>query len=224
MNGIVIMRTIPSVLLAALLAQPGCVLSDEASRTQGASEGEEEDGADSDDCKIEDGDLGVQGISVDLGSKIVTVESWMEKDDSPGEYVGFTLSLEGGDTIGYLVKTGGEVYGGEGLSWSHPNGTSGSEVPAVSHIDFCEEVDEDGDKDDGSGGDDEECEVDVDTGECENDDSGDYGGGDDGSGDGTGDGTGDDGTDDGTGDCEVDVDTGECDSGGGGTGDNGGVD
>jgi hypothetical protein len=216
------MRRIPAIALSVLLV-PGCLL--DSSSTRGASEsGEDGNGGgefDRDDCKVEDGDIGVQGVALDLGTKSVAFESWIPKDDSPGEFVGFTLSLSGGDSIGYLVKTGGEVYAGVGTSWSHPNGTSGDQVPAISNVDFCDEVDDGGDGDGGDGDGDGDCEPDVDTGECEDG----SGSGGDGSGDG-GDGSGDGGDGSGgDGDCEPDVDTGECDDGSGGVDDgNGGVD
>jgi hypothetical protein len=168
------MRQPPAILFAILLGSSACVL-DGASSSQGASEGGDEGGGgdfDRDDCKVEDGDIGVQGVSLDLGSKKVTFESWIPKDDSPGEFVGFTLSLAGGDTISYLVKSGGARHAAQGLSWAHPNGTSGSDVPGISHVDFCDEVD-------GGGDGDGDCEPNVDTGSCDPGGGGGGGGGDD---------------------------------------------
>jgi hypothetical protein len=141
-----------------------------------------DDGGDRDDCKAENQDIG-ETVSIELGSVTVTLTDWLAKDDSPGEYVGFTLQLEGADTISYRVKAGGQVFSSSELSWSHPNGTSGPEVPGISNVDFCDDDDgdDDGGGDDGGG----------------DDDGGDHG--DDGGGD-----HGDDGGDDDGGDVVVD--------------------
>lgn len=106
-------------------------------------DGEEEEEC---ECKIEGGDIGRVGAAVKPpGHTTIRFASWIEKEDSPGEYVGFTLW---GDHEGatYVVKTGGETYrvSGDG-SWMHPNGTSGSDVPGISNVDFC--PDDDGGED-----------------------------------------------------------------------------
>jgi hypothetical protein len=210
----------PAAFLVSLsLLLPGCILDQDSSQSQSLGDDVEDDGdeggGDNDDCKIEDEAIGQDGVELQLGGKTVRFESWVPKADSDGEFVGFTLSLSGGDSVSYVVKASGELYASSDLTWSHPNGDSGSEAPGISNVDFCDDPDsgDDGGGDDGGGED--ECEGDVDTGECD----GDGGGGDgDGDGDGSGDGSGD-----GDGDCVPDVDTGECEVDDGG-GDTGGVD
>jgi hypothetical protein len=99
---------------------------------------------DRDDCKIENGDLGVIELKLALGSKTVTFTSWSPKADEPGSYVGFTLSIAGAQSVKYIVKAGGERHAGDGTRWEHPNGNEGPAVPAISHIDFCAECEYDG--------------------------------------------------------------------------------
>lgn len=90
------------------------------------------------ECKIEGNDIGRVGAAVKPpGHTTIRFASWIEKDGSPGEYVGFTLWGDYADAI-YVVKTGGETYTVNGAgSWTHPNGTSGSNVPGISNVDFC---------------------------------------------------------------------------------------
>jgi hypothetical protein len=152
----------------------------EASEESAQDEGEGEEAADDfdrDDCKIEDEAIGQEGALLTLGEKTVTVHDWVGKDGEPGEFVGFSLTVEGGDTISYVVKAGGETHPSNELTWSHPNGTGGSEVPGISHIDFCPEC-EDGDCGGDGDGD----------GEDAGDGDGDVGDGDGDAGDGDGDG------------------------------------
>jgi hypothetical protein len=78
----------------------------------------------------------------------VRVVSWTLKAGESGEFVAFTLSR----SASFVVKAGGETWAAEGTSWTHPNGVSGAEVPAISHIDFCD--DEGGGGGDDGGGDD----------------------------------------------------------------------
>lgn len=138
----------PIVLLFSL---PACVLDaggDDLANRNGEID---EDGEyDNDDCKIEGGDIGVVGLELGLGPKRVTFEDWVAKADSPGEYVGFVISVSGADSVRYIVKAGGELHADDVSSWIHPNGDTGSEAPAISNVDFCEEC-EDGSCDGGGG-------------------------------------------------------------------------
>jgi cysteine-rich repeat protein len=135
---------------ASLFGAAGCASKTTGELSQSGVDNDGDGDIDRDDCKIENEEIGVVGLSLDLGSKTVTFESWLEKEDSPGEFVGFTLSLAGGDTISYRVKSGGEVVAVEGLSFVNPNGTSGPDASGISNVDFCDEVDED-DGEDGDG-------------------------------------------------------------------------
>lgn len=116
----------------------GCVALDSGEEDLAGRSGDEE-GYDSDDCKIEGDDIGVVGLELGLGDTRVTFEDWVPKADSPGEYVGFSISVSGADSVGYVVKAGGELHADDVASWSHPDGDSGSEVPGISNVDFCDE-------------------------------------------------------------------------------------
>jgi hypothetical protein len=180
-------------IVGVVLGLTGCVFStsdSDGALSDGARSADDVDqkipgGVDRDDCKVEDAAVGVDDVAVPTPVGEVRVVSWTVKAGETGEYIGFELSR----TARFVVKAGGETWAGEGASWTHPDGDSGPDVAAISHIDFC---DDDGGGDDGGG----------------DDGGGDDGGGDDGGGD---DGGGDDGG--GGDDCD-DVDG--CDGGGGG--------
>jgi len=100
---------------------------------------------DCDDCKLEEGFGSETTLSFCCLSITLSEDGWVSKDDSPGEYVGFEIlnaTLDGQevdlDDIEYTVKAGQNYYFGSGSSWINPDGTSGPDVPAISHITFCE--------------------------------------------------------------------------------------
>lgn len=131
---------IPALLLV------GCVsFSDEASRV-----GEEEGEDDTDECKIEGDDIGSDGVVLRLGSRTVTFHDWVSKDGEAGEYVGFSISVAGTDSVGYVVKASTDQYPSRATTWLHPAGAGGA---GISNVDVCEEC-EGGTCDDGGGGDD----------------------------------------------------------------------
>lgn len=136
----------PLLLSVSLLLAAGCAVDTE-SDLQLAEHGEDEEEC---ECKIEGSAIGVVGTIVHVGGDIVVFESWTPKADSPGEYVGFTLSANAAG-LDYLVKAGTDVFAASGTSWSHPDGSSGSEVNAISNVDLCPPDDEGGDDDDGGG-------------------------------------------------------------------------
>jgi hypothetical protein len=166
------MRTSTLLLIATL--GTGCteILGSSTNGVEGADDDAAAGEYDRDDCKIEGEAIGDDGVSVRLGAKTVSFHDWIGKDDSPGEYVGFSLSLSGGTTISYVVKAGGELHPSDETIWIHPNGTSGDQVPGISNVDFCEECE--GGGCDGGGGDN-----DPDP-NCDNPDGCDGGGGGDG--------------------------------------------
>lgn len=87
------------------------------------------------DCfKIEGGEIGTN-VSGALGEVTFTFSDWIAKEDSPGEWVGFTLTAS--SPVSYVVKTGGELHSDSATSWVHPNGTSGPEAPAISFVAVC---------------------------------------------------------------------------------------
>lgn len=92
-----------------------------------------------DDCtKLESMDVGQK---INIGDVTIVIKELIYKDDSGygGEVAGFSIESNS-DKISYLVKAGGEGYGGYGLSWMNPNGSGGSEVHAISHVVICVDV------------------------------------------------------------------------------------
>jgi hypothetical protein len=121
----------------------GCIDSFGSNSREVEGEEDQEDGdIDRDDCKIEGDAIGQEGVILRLGAKTVTFSDWVAKSDSPGEYIGFSLSLEGADTISYVVKTGGELHPSTSLVWAHPNGDAGDQTPGISNVDHCEECED----------------------------------------------------------------------------------
>jgi hypothetical protein len=180
--------------LASLTLTTACVdLSGTSSNVEGADQA-----GDTDECKIEGSQIGRENLVMDLGNKTVTFTDWVAKPGSPGEYNGFTITVDGASSISYIVKAGTQRFASTTMSWTHPSGLAAN---AISNVDFCEGDDGGGDGggDDGGG---DGCIEGCDDG------SGDGGGGDDGGGGGF-DGPG---GDDGTGIC---FEPGGCDGAGG---------
>jgi hypothetical protein len=121
---------------------------------------------DGEDCKIEGPKMGQPGATIDLGTSLVTFDSWVAKANDASEYVGFTISVEGAP-VDYVVKAGTDLYASSDTSWVHPAGTAGSKANAISNVDFCEDDDGDDDDDDGDDG------GDGDGGDDDGDDDGD---------------------------------------------------
>ena len=143
--------------LGLLISVSGCVLDDSVGPEQGLSSIEDGEGAgealDRDDCKVEDDELGQTGVLISLNGVEIDFEEWIAKDGEPGEYIGFTIAISGAERLPYTVKTGTETFEGDSTVWLHPNGTGGSDVSAVSHVDFCDGLPGDGDPGDGDPGD-----------------------------------------------------------------------
>jgi hypothetical protein len=135
----------------------GCIA--DVGRTDSTIEGEgEEDGegeenggdVDRDECKIEGSEIGREGAVLQLGAKTVTFGSWVQKSDSPGDYVGFSVTVTGGTSVSYVVKAGGERHPSTATTWMHPAGPDGGpDAPGISHVDMCD--DSDAGDDDGDG-------------------------------------------------------------------------
>jgi hypothetical protein len=89
-----------------------------------------------DECKPERAAFGTEGYEFTVGSRQITFSDWRTKDDVRGEFIGFSLSFNG-TPFEYAVKAGGEEYATSDTIWLNPHGTSGPEVSAISHIDFC---------------------------------------------------------------------------------------
>jgi hypothetical protein len=141
------------LILSILLG--GCLV--DLGNSGSAVEGDEADGAgggDNDECKIEGGQIGRDGVAIQLGSKTVTFGNWVGKSGSPGEYVGFSLTLAGGSAVSYVVKSGGERAPSTSLTWVHAAGPGGgSNAPGISNVDFCNDPDAGGGGGDCNGGD-----------------------------------------------------------------------
>ena len=104
--------------------------------------GGDKDNKVNDGClKIEDDQIGVEGLAVSVDGVTVTFTDWVAKADSPGEYIGFHYTITGGTFAEFDVKQGLEyVYvtlDGTSGSWHNSNGISGSDVKGTSHIRFC---------------------------------------------------------------------------------------
>ena len=159
------MRT-TAIWIVGVSLLTGCAMLGEAPSQLG-----EEDGAggtiDRDACKIEGDDIGTEGTILRLGPKTITFHDWVAKTGEENEYVGFSITIGGASSVGYVVKAGGERHPSNETTWLHPAGPEGmSNAPGISNVDACEEC-EDGSCDDGGG----------------DDGGGDGGGGDDGGGD-----------------------------------------
>jgi hypothetical protein len=148
------MRNTSWLCVIGLSLLGGCIeLGDSSSSVESGGNGD--DSFDRDACKIEDGAIGDEGVVLRLGTRTVTFHDWVVKSGSNNEYVGFSISLAGTSSVGYIVKSGGERDHSTALTWLHAAGPDGgSQAPAISHVDFCEEC-EDGSCDDGGGGGDE---------------------------------------------------------------------
>jgi hypothetical protein len=123
-------------------------------------------------CKIEGDEIGREFHLVRLGSKTVLVHDWVKKSDSPGEFVGFSITVSDGATAHYAVKAGTVKYPDSATTWSHPDGQAGH---GISNVDFCDECDNPDGCDGGGGGGDDgggggEDQPPDDGGECTNPD------------------------------------------------------
>jgi hypothetical protein len=129
-----------------------CACSDSSNESDRVLASEEGD-VDGECCKIEGDEIGIEKVIVRLGSKAVRVHDWVAKTGSPGEYVGFSLTVGGDTSVSYKVKASGEVYPSNALTWIHPNGAGGgSASPGISNVDFCDECDNPEGCDGGGGG------------------------------------------------------------------------
>ena len=126
-----IIRSIVACSLFGILAA-ACVSDTDATQQRGDVRGE---GGDDDECKIEGAQIGQVGASVTVGDTTIVFESWVAKADSPGEYVGFTLST---GNVHYVVKAGTERFASSGATWSNPYGDEGPDAQGISNVDFCD--------------------------------------------------------------------------------------
>lgn len=83
------------------------------------------------DCKLENSDIGVVGLTVHTNCFDLTVVSWESKLTEHNEYVGFTLSSP--PVQPYTVKVGNVVYTSNAQIWTKPEG----DTHAISYVNFC---------------------------------------------------------------------------------------
>lgn len=146
------MRSLMSFGIAlALAGSPACF--DQTGSTGRNSTGEGMNRDDMGECvKIEGGEIGQPGVQLQVGDIQVTFVSWMQKADSPGEYVGFELATT--SDVVYRVKSGGEVVWDTATVWRNAGGDSGPEAPGISNVEVCDpdpNPDPDGDCNDPDG-------------------------------------------------------------------------
>ena len=195
------MRTLVTGV-ASLILMTACIdLSGSSSNVEGEEEGGGDSGGDTDACKIEGSQIGRENLVMRLGAKTVTFKDWVTKPGEPNEYMGFSITLGGASSVGYVVKAGTAKYPSTTMTWSHPGGLAAN---AISNVDFCEEcADGSCDGGDGGGGGDDGGDGCIEG--CDDGSGGDDGGG-------GGDGGFGGGGDDGSGIC---FEPGGCDGAGG---------
>lgn len=88
--------------------------------------------------KIEGGQIGIEGLELELEGQSITISDWIAKGGSPGEYVGFSYETE---LCGFVSIKSGRDIDAEDFdgSWVNPNGTSGRNAKGISNIVFCSE-------------------------------------------------------------------------------------
>lgn len=91
------------------------------------------------DCdKIEGNQIGVEGVTLQVGTKVVTIYDWVLKTGTTNEYHGFSWDQTG--TVDVRVKAGNQSYIASGGSWLHPG--AGTNAAAISHVEVCEDTDD----------------------------------------------------------------------------------
>lgn len=88
--------------------------------------------------KIEGSQIGVEGVTLQVGTKLVTIHDWVLKAGETNEYHGFSWDQTG--TVDIRVKAGTQSYIASGGSWLHPG--AGTNAAAISHVEVCEDTDD----------------------------------------------------------------------------------
>lgn len=88
--------------------------------------------------KIEGNQIGVEGETLQVGTKIVTFHDWVLKVGESNEYHGFSWDQTG--TVDVRVKAGTETFIASGGSWLHP--LAGTNAPAISNVEVCQDTDD----------------------------------------------------------------------------------
>lgn len=130
------MRTKILIAVSALVA--GCVDATDASEDHLGGPGGDGDG--SGECgKIEGNDIGREGAELQLGGSTVTFHDWVGKTGEHGEYVGFSITLDGTTSVTYVVKAGAQDYPDSVTTWMHPAGESGPTAMGISNVEVCDD-------------------------------------------------------------------------------------
>ncbi len=115
--------------------------------TESVSELEQRADSVNDCCEVAKASLGREDHLVKLGSRVVLLHDWIAKQGSPGEYVGFSVTVSNGASMSYLVKGGTQAYAGNAGQFKVIDGHS------ISKVNFCSECDNpDGCEGGGGGG------------------------------------------------------------------------
>ena len=121
--------------VVVLLLAPACSTMSNENKSDLESQAEHV----SDCCKLEGPEIGREDALLRLGSKAVLVHDWVGKKGEAGEYIGFSLTIDGASSMSYVVKAGTERIAGSGTPWMHPSGEDGA---GISNLDFCDECDD----------------------------------------------------------------------------------
>ena len=143
------MRLLGIAAFASLLA--GCgnasVLSTAASSDHSGPDDALEGGGAC--AKIEGSQIGLENLTIEVGSKLLTFHSWELKEGEAGEYIGFSWAQTG--ALSVRVKAGTDVFDAQGGSWANAD----ADEHAISNVEGCDPDDGEGegdDPDDGDGG------------------------------------------------------------------------
>ena len=130
------MKTLRFGALGLMLAFAGCDGAGAGARSS-AQENEGDDANGPAECvKLQAGALEAGALFVLNGVEVTVLELVYKDGKSDGEIIGFLVSANGSG-LSYLVKAGGEGYYGTDASWVNPNGTSGPDASAISHVTIC---------------------------------------------------------------------------------------
>lgn len=88
--------------------------------------------------KIEGSQIGNEGVTLQVGTTLVTIHDWVLKTGETNEYHGFSWDQTG--TVDIYVKAGTETFIASGASWLHPG--AGTNAPAISHVEVCQDSDD----------------------------------------------------------------------------------
>ena len=89
--------------------------------------------------KIEGGDIGDEGTTLQVGTSVVTFHDWVLKTGEQYEYHGFSWDQTG--TVDVRVKAGNQSYIASGGSWLHPD-AGNANAAAISHVEVCQDTDD----------------------------------------------------------------------------------